>query len=210
MIKKINLQLFADTKLENKKEVRTIEIRAAQTEPDSKDMLVEGRAIAFNVPVVIWEYDGIQYKEIIDSKALDSCDMSDVVFRYNHNDNMFIMARTRKGSLQLLRNDAGMDIKAKFFDIQQARDLYTLIKEGAIDQMSFAFTVLEDSYNKDTHTRTILKIKKLYDVAAVDMGAYSDKTSISARSWAEAEAEAERKALENAELRKKLILQTLL
>ena len=38
-------------------------------------------------------------------------------------------------------------------------------------QMSFSFTVQEDSYDRDTHTRTILKIKKLYDISAVSFPA---------------------------------------
>jgi phage head maturation protease len=74
--------------------------------------------------------------------------------------------------------------------------------------MSFAFTVLEDSYNNESRTRTILKFKKIYDVAAVDNPAY-DTTSISARSFYEAVAKEEFEALESVALRKRLILKTL-
>jgi HK97 family phage prohead protease len=193
-----------------KTEKRLMEIRAATpAAPDSKEMIVEGRAIVFNSPTVIYEYDGIQYFETIDSKALDSTDMTDVVFRYNHSSDVMIMARTKRGSLQLVKDISGLNMRATLFDIAPARDLYTLIQGGAITEMSFAFSVEEDSYNVQTHTRTILKIKKLYDVAAVDSGAYSD-TSILARSYFEVEAEKGRKAVEAAELRKKLIIQTLL
>ena len=194
---------------EIKKESRMMEIRAPEMPPDSKEMIVEGRAIVFNTPTEMYEWDGIKYYEMIDSKALDGCDMSDVVFRYNHSDDVMIMARTRKGSLQLVKDDFGLNIRASLFDIAPARDLYTLIKRGAIDQMSFAFEVSEESYNSDTRTRTILKFKKLWDVAAVDTAAYSN-TSISARSYFELEREKERKALESAELRKRLIIKTLL
>ncbi|HZK53579.1 MAG TPA: HK97 family phage prohead protease, partial [Desulfosporosinus sp.] len=126
--------------------------------------------------------------------------------------------RTRKGSLQLIKDDLGLNVKAKLFDITPARDLYKLIQQGDIDEMSFQFFVAEDSYNQDTRTRTILKIKKLYDVAAVDMGAYSD-TNISARSSFFLEKEKEQKALDDAksqkalddaDMRKKLIIQTYL
>lgn len=195
--------------MEIKKEIRMVDLRAADMPMDSKEMIVEGRAIVFNTPTLMYEYDGNKYFETIDAAALDSTDMSDVVFRYNHVDSMFIMARTRKGSLQLIKDPQGLNIKATMFDICQARDLYTLIKAGAIDKMSFAFTVAEQSYNSDTRTRTILKIKKLYDVAAVDCPAYSD-TEISARSFFELEREKECKALEDAELRKRLILKTYL
>jgi phage head maturation protease len=55
--------------------------------------------------------------------------------------------------------------------------------------------------------RVIEGIKRIYDVSAVDIPAY-DTTSISARSFFEAVAEEERKALDSAELRKKLLLRT--
>ena len=68
--------------------------------------------------------------------------------------------------------------------------------------MSFAFTVLEDAYERETHTRRILRIKRLYDVAAVDIPAY-DQTSIAARSYLSVEAEKERAEARKTELQKK-------
>ena len=62
--------------------------------------------------------------------------------------------------------------------------------------MSFSFTVREASYDSVTHTRTITKVKKLYDVSAVDIPAYND-TSISARSFFEEEHSRELAALED-------------
>ena len=58
--------------------------------------------------------------------------------------------------------------------------------------ISWAFKVLEDAYDRDTHTRTILKIKKVYDVSAVSYPANSD-TEISARSFFDGVIEAERR-----------------
>ena len=49
--------------------------------------------------------------------------------------------------------------------------MFEEIKAEMYTQMSFAFTVREDSYDKETHTRTILKINKLYDVSAVSFPA---------------------------------------
>lgn len=40
--------------------------------------------------------------------------------------------------------------------------------------MSWAFTVSEESYDRATRTRTILKIKKVYDVSAVSIPANGD------------------------------------
>lgn len=191
------------------KEFRSIPV-SANTE--TNEMIVEGQAITFNTPTLLYESGDIKYYEIIDSKALENCDMSDVCFRYNHREDVMIMARTRKGSLQLLRDEYGLQIRANLFNIQAARDLYELIKEGAIDQMSFAFQCAEDSITWEGNicTRTVLKFKKIFDVSAVDTGAYGDNTSISVRNWADAEAEARKKLLDSDELRKRLILQTYL
>jgi HK97 family phage prohead protease len=186
-----------------KKEIRMADVAINDSTPEL--MIIDGRAITFNSPTLIYEYEGIKYYEVIDAGALDQCDMSDVVLRYNHTEHMFIMARTRKGSLRLTKDELGLSLSATLFNITQARDLYTLIKEGAIDKMSFAFTVAEDSYNSETRTRTILKIKKLYDVAAVDTPAYDD-TELSARSFFEVESEKERKLADADELRKKKLI----
>lgn len=186
-----------------------MEIRAA-TEPDDQKMIVEGYAIRFNEPA-IFEIGGEEYREIIDPRALDSADMRDVPFKYNHSDNVMIMARTRNKTLQLIRDKEGLFIRAELAPTTAGRDLYTLIKRGDIDKMSFAFTVdyenNGDEYDRKTRTRTIKRIKKIWDVAAVDTPAY-DTTSISARSFFELEREKELKALEREARRKKLTLIT--
>lgn len=68
------------------------------------------------------------------------------------------------------------------------------IDGGLVTKMSWAFTVAESKYNKDTHTRTITKIKKVYDVSAVSMPANPD-TSISARSYFDGVIEMEKQEL---------------
>ena len=143
-------------------------------------MIVEGRAVVFSQPTVLFSIDGIDYHEVIEPEALDNADLSDVVFRYNHNDQMFAMARTRGGSLQLTKDAVGILTRAELFDIQQARDLYKLIRAGVVDKMSFAFTIREESFDKETRTWHVKSIDKMFDVSAVDFPAY-EQTSISAR-----------------------------
>lgn len=192
------------------REIRLAELRAISLEgADQTEMLVEGRAVVYDSPTVMYEYDGVKYYEVIAKGALDGADLRDVPFRYNHSNSVMVMARTRNKTLELIPDDRGLLVRAKLADITAGRDLYALIKRGDIDKMSFAFTVTESSYNKDTRTRTIVRFKRIWDVSAVDTPAYSD-TSISARSFFEAEAEREHKALERAQLRKKLLLKTYL
>ena len=98
------------------------------------------------------------------------------------------MARTKNGTLELSVDATGLRIKADLSGTEEGRRLYEEIKGGYIDKMSFAFTVSEDSYDRDTHMRRVLGINRLFDVAAVDLPAY-DATNISARSYFSAEAE---------------------
>lgn len=166
------------------RQYRAFEVRANENE-----MRVEGYAAVFDSEAVMYEYDGIQYKEVIDRNAFNGTQMQDVVMNYNHQGKP--VARTKNGTLQLIIDDIGLRVSADLGGTQEARNLYEEIKAGYIDKMSFAFTVNADEYNRDTHTRRITDIKRLYDVAAVDIPAY-DTTSIQARSFFEAEAEKER------------------
>ena len=75
--------------------------------------------------------------------------------------------------------------------------------------MSFSFTIAEQSYDEETRTRTIIRIKKLYDVSAVTFPAY-EQTEISARSFFEEEYKKEVALLERERRRKELLLKTLL
>jgi len=173
---------------------RHFEVRAQEEE----GMFVEGYAAVFDHSTVMFEYDGVEYKEVICRGAFDKAQMSDVVMNFDHQGKP--VARTKNSTLNLTIDDIGLKIKADLSGTQEARTLYEEIKAGYIDKMSFAFTVADESYDKATHTRSINGIKRLYDVAAVSIPVY-DSTSIQARSFFEAEAEKER-----AEARKQLEL----
>lgn len=159
------------------------------------DFYVEGYATTFNVPYLLYEFeDGTKFYERIDAHALDGADMSDVIMQYDHEGRVF--ARQSNKTLILEPDAKGLMIAADLSRTDLARGLYQDIKEGMINKMSWAFTVLEDSYDRQTHTRTILKIKKVYDVSAVSIPANND-TEISARAFAYRSYEHERQELLN-------------
>ena len=170
------------------------------------DYYVEGYATTFDEPYVLWECDGIQYKEIIDRHALDGADMSDVIMQFDHGGRVF--ARTGNSRTLLIQpDDHGLFMAADLSKTEQARSMHEDISAGLITKMSWAFTVQEDRYDRETHTRRILKIKKVYDVSAVSFPA-NPSTDISARSWIDGVIEtekAERLAAEAAERKKKQI-----
>lgn len=163
---------------------------------------VRGTAVVFNSPTCLYECDGVKYYEVIDRHAFDGCDMSDVIFNYNHGGK--VVARLRNKTLALSIDDRGLHVEADLSGTAAGRDLYEEIDGGYIDRMSFSFRVRESKYDTATHTRTITKISKLYDVSAVDIPAY-EETSISARSFFEVEHSNEVKALEQAARRRRLL-----
>ncbi|MBM6897442.1 HK97 family phage prohead protease [Pseudoflavonifractor capillosus] len=153
------------------------------------DYYVEGYATTFDQPYVLFEEDGVQYKEVIDRNALVGADMSDVIMQYDHRGS--VLARQSNGTLVIVPDRAGLFVAADLSKSVAARNLHEEISNQLITKMSWAFTVAEESYDRITHTRRILRIKKVYDVSAVSLPA-NPSTDISARSWLDGVIEAER------------------
>ena len=150
------------------KEIRKLDMQFRAEDNEDGKMEIKGYAVVFNSP------ETYGYTEVIDSRALDETDMSDVVLRYNHNDSFMVLARTRNKSLQLEKDEKGLMIDAVLQDdITDHKNIYNAIKSGLIDKQSFAFSVDEDEYDYDTDTRTITKIGKLFDVSVVDQPFYN-------------------------------------
>ena len=130
------------------------------------------------------------FNEVIERGAFDECDLSDVLFYVNHNDQKIPLARSRRNNgnstMQISIDDEGLKVEA-LLDIdnnQEARSLCSAISRGDIDGMSFAFRIKEQKWenlDSDMPTRRILRFARVYEVSAVNMPAY-DGTSIYARS----------------------------
>lgn len=176
------------------KEIRLVEMRAAE----DMDMTVEGYAAVFDSVT-----DLGYMKEVIDRGAFDNADMSDIVMKYNHENSVLPMARTRGGSLQFNVDDHGLKIRAQLPNTTVNKDIYTLIKENVLSKMSFAFTVKSEEYDYDTDTRRILAFDKVFDVSVVDVPAY-ESTEIYARN--KEDYEEEKRKYEKLKLEKKKAL----
>lgn len=160
------------------KETRISDIQAVSEEK----MIIEGYAIKFNEQTLIGT-EAHGFKEIIAIDALTETNMKDVPLKYNHQDNFLVIARTRNKSLELEVDEVGLKIRAELLDTQSNQDIYKMVKSGLLDKMSFAFTVKNQSWDRNgtIPIRTIQKIDRLYDVSIVDVPAY-EGTSVYARS----------------------------
>jgi len=165
----------------------------AATKRIQTDFYVEGYATTFDAPYLLYEFeDGTKIYERIDAHALDGADMSDVIMQYDHAGRVF--ARQSNKTLILVPDHKGLLVAADLGRTDLARGLYRDIEAGMINKMSWGFTVAEESYDRQTHTRTIIRIKKVYDVSAVSIPANSG-TEISARAFADRSYEQERQEL---------------
>ncbi len=192
----------------------TMEVRTAETEeaPDNRKT-VTGYASTFNEPYTLYENDDWRFNEVVDSKAFDNTDMSDVIMQYDHEGRVF--ARMSNNTLTVTPDERGLLIEADLGGTELGRQLFEEIRGGYTNKMSFGFTVdgeeildTKDVDGKALTVRTITSVRKLYDVSAVSLPA-NDATSISVRSLTDGEIErirAERLEAEALELRRRKLL----
>jgi HK97 family phage prohead protease len=182
---KDNIQKLINEKSVQFRDFHNVKVETRALEEGDEELVIEGIACVFNTPTVLYSDGDTDYCEQVDARAFEGCDMSDVIFNYNHCGRVF--ARNRNKTLELEVKEDGLHIKAHLRKGDNGHEeLYNDIKSGIIDKMSFAFTVKSNSYDKKSHTRTIEKIDRLFDVSAVDIPAYNT-TEISARSFFESE-----------------------
>ena len=165
----------------------TFEIREDGQEPS---FLVEGYASTFE-PYKLVEIDGVDYNERIDEHAFDEADMSDVVYRIDHEGKVF--ARSSAGTIKLDVDERGLHQVTDLSKTKAGREHFEEIRAGLYPQMSFAFTVAEDHYDADTRTRVVDKVAKVYDIASVAFPA-NNTTELHVRDWFNGAIEAEKAA----------------
>ncbi len=91
------------------------------------------------------------------------------------------MARTKNGTMRLYEDEKGLFFEANLANTTEAKDLYTLVERGDVDQMSFAFRVIRQSWNMDRTERTLNEVSLADgDVSIVTYPAY-EATSVEAR-----------------------------
>ena len=165
------------------------------------DFYVEGMATTFNKPYELYEFDGVKYYEEIDRNAFSGADMSDIIMQYDHAGK--VLARKSNDTLIVEVRQDGLFMAADLSKSNASKEMYEEIQSGLVTRMSWAFIVSEEKYDKETRTRTILKVKKVFDVSAVSIPANND-TEIMARSFVEGVSAKEKQELR--ELRKRKLL----
>ncbi len=147
-----------------------VEIRQA---PGGKK-LIRGYALKYNtLSQVLYG----EFKERIDPGALEGCDLSDVFSTLNHDENN-LLGRTVSGTLKLRRDIVGL-----YYEIDPPKNgagphTLELVERGDITGSSFVFELDTNGDRWDQEggslVRTLLKIKRIYEVGPVVSPAYLD------------------------------------
>ena len=114
-----------------------------------------------------------------DAISQETIDKSDVRALINHDPNL-VLARSTAGNLSLSVDEKGLRYEFSIPETSYGKDLAINMKNGNINQSSFAFTVGADEWSTDedgNDIRTITSIEKLYDVSPVTYPAYSQAES---------------------------------
>lgn len=167
------------------KEIRAFSFEVRAEENEKHGTFITGTPIVFDQAT-----DMGWYEEKIDHQALAGCDLKDVRFLVGHNTSMIPLARSRNNNenstMQMTVTDRGMEIRVDL-DTEnnpEAKALYSAVKRGDMSGMSFMFIVDKDAWDDiDTEhpKRTIMSIRKVFEVSAVAFPAY-DGTDIQAAS----------------------------
>jgi uncharacterized protein len=146
------------------------ELRADAEDGDDR-LLFRGHAAVFDQPADLrFMIEYIQRGAF--RKALTRS--PDVRALWNHEDRL-VLASAKNNTLTLTEDPRGLLAEFEAAPTTYARDLHALVKRGDVDQMSFWFTVVEDTWRDEedgTVTRTITEIGELYDVSPVTFPAY--------------------------------------
>jgi len=174
---------------------------------DDKPKTLIGHAAIFNEYIDI----GWFQERILPGAFKKSIKNDDVRALFNHDPN-YVLGRNKSGTLTLKEDDKGLAINIIPPDTQIARDLIVSIERGDINQMSFAFQVMEEAWiksenDKEPEKRDLIRVK-LYDVSPVTFPAYptTDVAVKSFRSWKESHREEPASSWETSLMRKRLDL----
>ena len=128
------------------------------------------------------------FREKIARGAFDNVLENDVVALFNHDINL-VLARTISKTLTLEVDDRGLKYTFEAPDTTAGNDLIKLLERGDVQHSSFSFSIEDQRWEQDDELgeiRTVLKVKRLYDVSPVVMPAYKQTdVSIAERSYQE-------------------------
>lgn len=157
-------------------------VRSAPTEfkirENGEDIFIEGYFAVFNTRYEMWEGAA----ETVLKGAFTDTLGEDVRALINHNTD-FVLGRTKAGTLELTEDDIGLFGRIKINkNDSDAMNLYARVQRGDVNQCSFGFDIIDETYKTDAQGNVLWELRKvkLYEVSVVTFPAY-EETIVQAR-----------------------------
>ncbi|MBC1983017.1 MULTISPECIES: HK97 family phage prohead protease [Listeria] len=155
-------------------EKRTFNISNIQTRGDTENDVITltGYASIFNSPTMICDWFEETIAEGAFARTLS--ENGDIRCLFNHNWE-HVLGRTKAGTLRLEEDERGLKFEVNLPNTTVARDLVESMKRGDINQCSFGFMPVEETWNYEIEpmSRTISDVD-LIEVSIVSLPAYDD------------------------------------
>ena len=166
-------------------EIRNLNINYNVNE---ENRIVEGRAIPFNV----WSPNREGFRERIAPEAVEGLidNNQDIFMLYNHDKSKGFLARNNKGkgTLDIEVREDGVYFSFKAKKDNLSKYVFERLVSGELDEMSWAFTVADDVWEKapdGVYERTITRFAGLYDFSIVDNSYYGISNAVGCKRFAE-------------------------
>ena len=177
---------------------------------DSEKKTIGGYAVKYNYPTLMRDRWGDEFLEEIASGAFDkSLQNRNQKALWNH-DTSKPLGSVSAGTLRFNSDTSGLNYDIDLPNNTYGNDAYESVKRGDVDGSSFGFMCLNDVWSKvqfegrEIYKRSIVEAN-LFEVSPCTFPAY-DSSEMSCRSLETFKEETKK----HEELRKKLIIQTLL
>ena len=158
----------------------TLELRA---EGDGNEMVGYGAVFNEDTEINGWEGNFIE-RLAPGAFAKTLADRGDrVKIQFDHGMDTRFGGAPIAVPIELREDDRGLFVRARFVDTEAGRDARELIRSGAVDGMSFRFSVVREDIDKNSGplpVRTVREVR-LYEVGPVTWPAY-EATTVGVRS----------------------------
>lgn len=181
--------------IKSDREYRDFKVEAVRAEDENdQKKIVRGYASTFENAYVLYSDNEYEIREVMDARAFDDADLSDVIMQYNHEGRVF--ARVSNGTLKVAPDTRGLAIEGDLGGTDLGAQIYQEVAGGYTTKMSVGMKIdrsrdvwtSEELAGKTIETRRVMKVDRLYDVSAVSIPA-NDATSISVRTLVDGEIE---------------------
>jgi uncharacterized protein len=177
---------------------RSVAFELSRAAAEGDGLTLEGYAAVFDQQTVIDSWEGKFVEQIARGAFKRTLAARTPVIQFDHGRHP-LLGSIPLGAPEMLREDkVGLFVRARLHDNWLVEPVRDAIKSGAVDGMSFRFTVVKDSWQdpktaKDLPVRTIQEVK-LYELGPVVFPAY-EGTTVGVRSREIADALTEPDAL---------------